>query len=182
MWESNVRRKHPWLQGPAPKSLGALPCFDGGGAEGAEKEEARPHPAPLGLPGSSSGLTRLWQPQSLFSGERGGPATHSLSLVSALFGLGLHASLRPRGHFTPQKIPLCSEPLLQGWRWGSSQRGGAGQRCPWGSKQPCPPPPSGSPGQSGDWVAQQVLTKGLRVKAGWKKRGRGRLSLSLFSY
>lgn len=27
---SNVRRKHPWLQGPAPPSLGALPCFDGG--------------------------------------------------------------------------------------------------------------------------------------------------------
>lgn len=130
MWESNVRRKHPWLQGPAPKSLGALPCFDGGGAEGAEKEEARPHPAPLGPQGSSSGLTRLWQPQSLISGEEGRPATNSVSLVSVLFGLGLHASLRPRCHFTLQKIPSCSKPQLQGWWWGSSQRGGAGQRCP----------------------------------------------------
>lgn len=137
MWESNVRRKHPWLQGPAPKSLGALPCFDGGGAEGAEKE-ARPHPAPLGPQGSGSGLTRLWQPQSLISGERGRPASNSVSLVSALFGLGLHASLRPRCYFTPQKIPPCSKPQLQGCWWGSSQRGGAGQRCPRGSKQPCP--------------------------------------------
>lgn len=95
MWESNVqnvRRKHPWLQSPAPTPTfwapGPIlfpppqrpPLLGEGRAVGAGREEARPHPASLGPQDFSSGLTGLWKPQALICGQ-GPRASDNIILV-----------------------------------------------------------------------------------------------------
>lgn len=86
---------------------------------GAGREEARPHPAPRGPQDLSSGLTSLWQPQSLICGQ-GPRASNSVSLLfpspSPEGGAGAAWRLRTTGETsdqdkssTPHRIPPRSK-------------------------------------------------------------------------
>lgn len=138
--------------GPSPLQVWApCPALMGGGAEGARKKEARPHPVPLGPQGCSSGLTRLWQPVS---------SLHS-SPSSELDPLGLHLSRTPCLTQTKMSLHTPKESLrvqrpswvwdggqLEGWDWPKVPLGKQTALSSSLSRQPWPICPS---------VAQQVL-------------------------
>lgn len=128
MWESNVqnvRRKHPRLQGPAPPSLGALPCFDGGGAEGAGRRGPDPILPRWGnrassLAGTGSGGCGLSS-----VGSSGGSAVSSVSLVSGVSPLPpCLARAKTSLHLREPLRFKAPDPS----RDRGSKRGGAGQR------------------------------------------------------
>lgn len=98
MWElnvQNVRRKHLRLQGPAPHKSGCTAplsscpsCFDGGWAEGAWEEEARPQFCLLGP--QASALTDQALAASVSHFWAGAMGQQLCQRRSAPFPCGLH--------------------------------------------------------------------------------------------
>lgn len=140
----NVRRKHPGSRAPPPPpSLGALPCLDGGGAEGAGRRRPDPILPPLGPQLCVSGWGRLWRPRPLICGEQ--PRSWNSPSASVPHSGQDIAS--------PQRIPRVPGPRSRQGQRQRQQEGRGWAKVPRGGEQPCAPcHPPGSPGHSALWL------------------------------